>query len=145
MEGAMSLKHRSDDEVRRALFDRVVDILETERTRNHSVAVCAQSPCVFSIQRPDGCLLMVDIGNAQVLMRGQLKWCYVEHQGEPWSFSVARADDVAVRMVGGPTGSIDEIAEYIKATFLNRSKNVHKPIGAATLPTASRRLLPSLQ
>ena len=139
----MTLKHRSDDGVRRALFDRVVDILETERTRNCSLAVCTQSPCVFSVQRPDGCLLMVDIGNAEVLMRGQVKWCYVEHQGEPWSFSVARANDFAVRMDGGPTGSIDEIAEYIKATFLNQSKNSRRPIGQPTCRPQAGVSLPS--
>jgi hypothetical protein len=131
MEGTMSLSAIENGDLRQRLFTRVVEILETERATNRSLVVTVQSPVLYSLRRFDGCVLIVYIAPGDhALIRGELKWCYPEHQGEPWSFDVTSADGVNFRMDVGPQRSIDEIARYIGTTFLGRSKNSVRLSGA---------------
>ena len=81
----MLLNHlNDDDDGRRTLFARVVDVLETERAKDRSMVVTVQSPVMYSLRRFDGCVLIVYIApSSEALLRGEVKWCYPEHQGEP--------------------------------------------------------------
>jgi hypothetical protein len=116
----MSLKDMSDDDLRRILFDRVVEKLDTERARDKSLAVYHRGPyLLFSLQRADGCMLTIDRCDACVLLRGQVigrPWL----AQQPWTFNIARSPDgTRLRMHARPEGSIDEIAENIVRTFLD--------------------------
>ena len=116
----MSLKEMNDDDLRRLLFDTVVEKLDDERARDPFLKVQNRAPYLFSLQRSDGCVLAIDRCDPCALMRGQIF-------GRPWlnqqptKFNVVRSPDAGrLRMPPAREGSIDEIAENIVRMFLDR-------------------------
>jgi len=119
----MSLKEMNDDDLRRLLFDTVVEKLDAEQARDPFVKVQNRAPHLFSLQRSDGCVLAIDRCDPSVLMRGQIF-------GRPWlnqqprKFNVVRSPDGGqLRMPPDREGSIDEIAENIVRMFLDRGES----------------------
>jgi hypothetical protein len=114
----MSIKEMNDDDLRRLLFDRVVERLDAEQARDPSLKVQNRAPYLFSLQRSDGCLLAIDRCDAGVLMRGRIfgrPWL----NQEPWKFDIARTSDGTGLRMPNHQGSIDDIAENIVRIFLD--------------------------
>jgi hypothetical protein len=115
----ISLKEMHDDNLRRLLFDRVVEKLDAEQLRHPFLKVQNRAPYLFSLQRSDGCVLSIDRCDPSVLMRGQIfgrPWL----NQQPWKFNVVRSPDGGrLHMPPEREGSIDEIAENIVRTFLD--------------------------
>jgi hypothetical protein len=118
----ISLKEINDDDLRRLLFDRVVEKLDAEQLRHPFLKVQNRAPYLFSLQRSDGCVLAIDRCDPSVLMRGQIF-------GRPWlnqqpsKFNVVRSPDGGrLHMPPDREGSIDDIAENIVRTFLDRGE-----------------------
>ena len=122
----MWLPDMSDDEIGRALFERVVGLLEAEQTRDPLLlAALNRTPYLFSLQRADGHLLAVDTGDDHVLMRGAVRWRHNSDRDAPWRFTVARGVDRGrLQMSGVTEGSIEDIATNIVTTFLD-PRNEH--------------------
>jgi hypothetical protein len=129
-EVSMSLKEMTDDDLRRSLFDTVVERLDAEHARNRSLAVYNRSPDLFSLQRADGSMLTIDRCDAAVLLRGQV----IGRPGldqDVWKFNIARTPDGTRLQMRDHEGSIDEIAESIVRTFLDPAR-LGRSLGSAT-------------
>src|SRR4029450_1724115 len=102
------LTEMTNDEVRRELIDAVATKVEEERTRDRLLTVYNQSPFVYSLQRFDGHLLTVDVGDDRVFMRGKVQWTSRPDKDESWEFAVSRSlDGARLEMTHGPDGSIE--------------------------------------
>lgn len=114
----MSLTDVNDDDLRRLLFDKVIEKFDAEQARDRSLTFYNRCPDLFSVQRSDGCILTIDRCDESVLLRCQIigpPWLVQQ----PWKFNVARTSDgMRVRMPDQQE-SIAEIAENIVRTFLD--------------------------
>jgi len=119
----ISLTEMNDDDLRRLLFDSVVEKLDAEQARDPYLKAQNRTPYLFSVQRSDGCVLAIDPCDPSVLLRGQIF-------GRPWlnqqprKFNVVRSPDGARLHIipSDREGSIDEIAENIVRAFLDRGE-----------------------
>src|SRR5262245_47559131 len=112
----MSLKDSTNDEIRRALFDTVVELLEAARRKHSLLSAFNISPNVFTLQLGNGHMLTIDTGNDQALLRGTVRWQpgVSTDRDAPWTFSVSRSVDGArLVMSNGPEGSLHDIASNI--------------------------------
>jgi len=125
----MSLDAMTDDDLRRLLFETVVEKLDVAHARDRCLAVYNRSPDLFSLQRADGCVLTIDRCDARVLLRGRV----IGRRGpdeQLWTFTIVRSPDGRrLRLHPDHAGSIDEIAETIVRTFLDPSEATSVRIG----------------
>ena len=107
----------SDDDLRAALFDALVERLDTKAHEDPSIAMVNRMPTVLAVSRR-GNLLTLSQGLGLWLLRGALKW---KDRGErPRTFNVGRAaiqSQLAITP-DGIAGTPDEILDWIVAMFL---------------------------
>jgi hypothetical protein len=114
------LTQLSDDDLRAALFDALVDRLEAEAREDPSIALVNRMPTVFSVSR-QGNLLTLSQGLGLWLLRGVLKW-KDRHEGLR-TFNVGRAS-IQSRLAitpDGISGTPEETLDWIVAMFLERT------------------------
>ena len=87
----MNIAPLSDDELRRVLFDRLVQRLDAVSERVYNLRVKDTAPMVFSISKY-GDMLMLKQGDGTRLLSGEVEWKTLDHN-EPWRFTVSRASD----------------------------------------------------
>jgi hypothetical protein len=123
--GGTGLARLTDHDVRRELFQKLVDRLEAARANDQTMIVFHRTPFSFSMSR-HGHLLTIDQGSEGRMMRIELscrrsRW--TDSQLAPWSATVSRtADEARLALSGGPEGSITDVVEGIVETFLARTE-----------------------
>jgi hypothetical protein len=110
----------SDDALRAALFDALVERLAAEAQTDPSIAMVNRMPTVFSVSR-QGNLLTLSQGIGLWLLRGVLKWR--DRRDGLRSFNVGRAPihSRLVVMPDGVAGTAGEILDWIVAMFLEKT------------------------
>lgn len=119
----MNIAHPTDDQLRRELFERVVDRLQAEAKKDPAILVQNRTPVVFSLSR-HGNLLTVYQAEGARLLRGELQWKYTPDEDAPWTFTVFRAVDRSQLRLepNGPEATIDTIVDNIVTTFLTQTE-----------------------
>ena len=132
------LTQLSDDALRAALFDALVERLATETQQDSSIALVNRMPTVFSVSR-QGNLLTLSQGIGLWLLRGVLKWR--DRREGLRTFNVGRAPMPSRLTVtpDGISGTPDEILDWIVAMFLERTAEKRQP----ALPEAIHESRPS--
>jgi hypothetical protein len=123
----------SDDGVRAALFDALVERLAAEAQQDASIALVNRMPTVFSVSR-QGNLLTLSQGIGLWLLRGVLKWR--DRREGLRTFNVGRAPMPSRLAVtpDGISGTPDEILDWIVAMFLERTAEKRPPAVADPIP-----------
>lgn len=126
------LTQLSDDALRAALFDALVERLATETQQDPSIALVNRMPTVFSVSR-QGNLLTLSQGIGLWLLRGVLKWR--DRREGLRAFNVGRAPMPSRLTVtpDGISGTPDEILDWIVAMFLERTAERRQPAVADPL------------
>ena len=108
------LTQLSDDALRAALFDALVERLDAEADRDPSFVVVNRMPTVVTVSRP-GNLLTLSQGLGLWLLRGALKW--KDDRQRLRTFSVGRASIQSKLAItpDGIAGTPDEILDWIVA------------------------------
>jgi hypothetical protein len=114
------LTRLSDDALRSALFDALVERLDTETRKDPSIALVNRMPTVFSVSR-QGNLLTLSQGLGLWLLRGVLKWR--DRSEGLRSFNVGRASihSRLVVMPDGIAGTPEEVLDWIVAMFFEET------------------------
>jgi hypothetical protein len=130
----------SDDDLRAALFDTLVERLEAEAREDPSIALVNQMPTVFSVSR-QGNLLTLSQGLGLWLLRGVLKWR--DRSEGLRAFNVGRAALPSRLTVtpDGIAGTSEEILDWIVAMFLERTGEQSRR--AAAEPRQADKPVPS--
>jgi len=111
------LAQLSDDDLRAALFDALVERLDEKVLEDPSIAVVNRMPAAFAVSRR-GNLLTLTQGIGLRLLRGDLKW--KDRREKPRTFSVDRAT-IQSRLAIMPDrieGTPDELLDRIVVMFL---------------------------
>jgi hypothetical protein len=111
------LTQLSDDDLRAALFDALVERLDAKALEDPSIALLNRMPTVLAVSRR-GNLLTLSQGLGLWLLRGDLKW--KDRRERLRTFNVGRAT-IQSRLAitpDGIAGTPDEILDWIVATFL---------------------------
>jgi hypothetical protein len=118
----MNLPKLTDDDLRRELFDSLVEQLKAEHRRDPALTIQDRTPMLQALSG-NGHLLTVDQGEGPHLMRGEMRWRPGPDGDAPFNFSVRRSPDKhQVVMHPGPTGDLHSVVENIVRTFLTQSK-----------------------
>ena len=113
----LDLTELSDDDLRAALFDALVERLDVKAFEDTSIAVVNRMPTAFAVSRR-GNLLTLSQGIGVRLLRGDLRWR--DRRERLHTFNVDRAT-IQSRLVITPDsieGTPDEILDRIVAMFL---------------------------
>ena len=111
------LTQLSDDDLRPALFDALVERLDAKAHEDPSIALVNRMPTVLAVSRR-GNLLTLSQGFGLWLLRGDLKW--KDRRERLRTFNVSRAA-IQSRLAitpDGIEGTPDEILDWIVAMFL---------------------------
>jgi hypothetical protein len=130
------LTQLSDDALRAALFDALVERLDAEADNDPSVVVVNRMPTVVTVSRP-GNLLTLSQGLGLWLLRGALKW--KDDRERLRTFSVGRASLQSKLAItpDGIAGTPDEILDWIVALLFARIEGESRP-AVTELPLTSR-------
>jgi hypothetical protein len=130
----------SDDDLRAALFDALVERLDAEAREDPSIALVNRMPTVFSVSR-QGNLLTLSQGLGLWLLRGVLKWR--DRSEGLRAFNVGRAALPSRLTVtpDGIAGTPEEILDWVVAMFLERTGDKSRP--AVVEPLPERRPAPA--
>jgi hypothetical protein len=122
---SIGLSRLTDEEVRRQLFQQLLERLEAERANDQTVMVLNRTPFTFSLSR-HGNLLTVHQRRDERLMQLALtprQGRATHEDNAPWNATVRRTPDRArLALSGGPEGTVNEIVGSIVETFLRRTQ-----------------------
>lgn len=120
------LAQLSDEELRAALFDALVERIDAKAHDDATIAVVNRMPTVYAVSRR-GNLLTLSQGIGARLLRGDLKW--KDRREQPRTFNIVRAT-IQTRLAITPDrieGTPDEILNRIVAMFLEWTAAVEEP------------------
>jgi hypothetical protein len=131
------LTELSDEELRAALFDALVERLDTKAHEDPSIAVVNWMPTAFAVSRK-GNLLTLSQGLGVWLLRGDLRW--KDRREQLRTFNVGRAT-IQSKLAITPDrieGTPDEILDWIVAMFLEWTETGGESLPAVAEPTQER-------
>src|SRR5688500_6860320 len=131
------LTQLSDDDLRAALFDALVERLDATVKADPSISLVNRMPTVLAIGR-QGHLLTLSQGLGLCLLRGVLK--SKDGRERLRTFNVGRAT-IQSRLVITPVGiagTPDEILDWIVTMFMERSAPVEQGLPTVIEPTEQR-------
>jgi hypothetical protein len=132
------LTRLSDEDLRAALFDALVERLDRQAYDDPSISVVNRMPTVFALSRR-GNLLTLSQGIGLSLLRGDLKW--KDRRENPRTFNVGRAT-IQSRLAIMPDrveGTPDEIIDRIVVMFLDSTATGEERWSTAAEPAPERR------
>ena len=140
------LTQLSDEDLRAALFDALVERLDAKALEDPSIVVVNRMPAAFAVSRR-GTLLTLTQGLGLRLLRGDLKW--QNHRERPRTFSVDRGT-IQSRLAIMPDrteGTPGEILDRIVAMFLGWTATAEegRPVAAEPIRENWSRLFPAAQ
>jgi hypothetical protein len=132
------LTRLSDEDLRAALFDALVERLDSKAQEDPSISVVNRMPTVFALSRR-GNLFTLSQGIGLSLLRGDLKW--KDRLEKPRTFTVGRAT-IQSRLAIMPDrveGTPDEIIDRIVVMFLDSTAKGEGRRPAVAEPVPERR------
>lgn len=130
------LTQLSDDALRAALFDALVQRFDTKAREDPSIALVNRMPTVLAVSR-QGYLLTLSQGLGLWMLRGVLKW--KDDRERLRTFNVGRATVPSKLAItpDGIAGTPDEILDWIMAMFLERTGTREESAPAVAEPTST--------
>jgi hypothetical protein len=121
LERNTAMDQMSDDEIRRELFQAVVERFRREQYRDVTLTVEDHPPVLSVLSTHSGGLLELGLGPKPRLISGQITWPRSRDEDQPFRFTVSRSvDRKRLVMRPGPEGEFGIVVEDIVRTFLRQ-------------------------
>jgi hypothetical protein len=120
--GDRGISSRTDEELGRELFAKLLIRFEAARKKDPSIHVIDVWSVGFKLSRP-GNLLIVNQAQEGRLIEITLLWTRNPGVRKPWRAAIRRSlDRTRIALIPGPEGTLDEIVEAVVRTVLSKTE-----------------------